>query len=140
MQRAQERDASNSRAFFFRRDVYTTNPSAASSVASSSRTNSPVDDVPRKRWKTLQNCFASPPLPMNGLDYAAVEDEYEEMTMKEIMTGKVITNFVLFQIRSLDKFSGYKLSRPSSSCGSISRYFGHGVLTASKDSSLPRLY
>jgi len=82
MQRAQQRDTSNSRAFFFRRDIYTTNPSAVSSIASSSRTNSPVDDVPRKRWKTLQNCFASPPLPMNGLDYAAVEDEYEEMTMK----------------------------------------------------------
>lgn len=96
MQRAQERDASNSRSFFFRRDVYTTNPSAASSVASSSRTNSPVDDVPQKRWKTLQNCFASPPLPMNGSDHAAVEDEYEEMTMKEIMIGKVTINFVLF--------------------------------------------
>lgn len=99
MQRAQERDASKSRAFFFRRNVYSTNPSATSSVASSSIFNSLVDDSHGRKWKSLQNCFASPPLPMNDFNHVAVEDEYEEMTMKEIMTGKVKCNYDATQIR-----------------------------------------
>jgi len=41
---------------------------------------------------------------MNGLDYAAVEDEYEEMTMKEIMTGKVTTHIAFFLIRRWTDF------------------------------------
>ena len=37
----------------------------------------------------MKNCFPPPPLPENGFAYRGpVEDEYEEMTMKEIMNGK----------------------------------------------------
>ena len=93
MQRAQQRDAAASKTFFFRKDVYITNPSAASSVASSG-TCSPVDGNPRKKEKKLQNCFSPPPLPEDGIQYGSVEDEYEEMTMKEVMNGKVILDHV----------------------------------------------
>ena len=95
MQRAQQRDAATSKTFFFRKDVYTANPSAASSVASSG-TCSPVDGMPKKKEKKLQNCFSPPPLP-DGMHYGLVEDEYEEMTMEEIMNGRVILTYVFFK-------------------------------------------
>ncbi|KAF9529245.1 glutamate-cysteine ligase catalytic subunit [Crepidotus variabilis] len=88
MQRAQKRDASASSKFFFKKDIYTTNPSAASSVASSSGSNTPVDGVPRKKEKKMGNCFTPPPPPVIAPHVGPVEEEYEEMTMQEIMTGK----------------------------------------------------
>jgi len=89
MQRAQQRDASRSKTFFFRKDVYATNKSAASSVASSSGGSSPIDGAPKKKAKKMGNCFAPPPMPENGIKYIPVEEEYEEMTMNEIINGKV---------------------------------------------------
>ena len=99
MQRAQQRDAAATKSFFFRKDIYTTNPSAASTVCSSTRSNSPVDDGRRKE-KKLTNHFTPPPLPLpdNGLNSGPVEEEYEEMTMMEIMTGKVIVITLLHDV------------------------------------------
>jgi len=88
MQRAQQRDASAKISFFFRKDVYTTNPSASSTVASSSGSSSPVDDARRKE-KKLTNHFTPLSSPESGFNSGPVEEEYEEMSMKEIMTGKV---------------------------------------------------
>lgn len=90
MARAQQRNASASKKFFFKKDVYSTGRSATSSAASSSGASTPPEgSVPRKKDKKMKNCFPPPPLPENGFTYRGpVEDEYEEMTMKEIMNGK----------------------------------------------------
>ncbi|KAF5370723.1 hypothetical protein D9758_001829 [Tetrapyrgos nigripes] len=82
MARAQERDASRSRKFYFRKDVFT----GSSPISSGS--SSPIDGAPRPKDKKLRNCFPPPPAPLNGHKKGPVEDEYEEMTMDEIMNGK----------------------------------------------------
>ncbi|KAF8904414.1 glutamate-cysteine ligase catalytic subunit [Gymnopilus junonius] len=89
MGRAQKRGASTSGKFYFRKDVYTTPRSGTSSAASTSGTSSPVDGSPGKKEKKLGNCFPPVPPPETGLDNRPpVDEEYEEMTMKEIMNGK----------------------------------------------------
>jgi glutamate--cysteine ligase catalytic subunit len=96
MARAQKRAASTSNKFYFRKDVFATR-SSASSVASSSGASSPVDGSPKKKPKKMENCFPPIPLPENGFVNRNVEEEYEEMTMDEIMNGKVETFFVWFE-------------------------------------------
>ncbi|KAJ7680279.1 glutamate-cysteine ligase catalytic subunit [Mycena polygramma] len=91
MARAQQRDAAQSGKFYFRKDVGSRRQSAASSAASSSCNsgcNSPVDGPRPLKEKKMRNCFPDPPLPANGVDALPVEEEYEEMTMNEIMNGK----------------------------------------------------
>lgn len=86
MQRAQKRDASRSAKFYFRKDVYPHDRSATSSIASGR--SSPLDgSIPKQ--KKLGNCFTPPGPPVNGELKVPVKDEYEEMTMDEIMNGKV---------------------------------------------------
>ncbi|KAH9485562.1 Glutamate--cysteine ligase [Psilocybe cubensis] len=88
MRRAQLRDASVSNKFFFRKDIYT-NTSSTSSTASSSGGSSPIDGMPKKKEKKMKNCFPPRPQPENGFTHRfPVEEEYEEMTMNEIMNGK----------------------------------------------------
>lgn len=87
MARAQVRDASVSNRFYFRKDVYAAGGSGAST--SSSGTCSPVDGAPKQKEKKMRNCFGPRPLPENGINHIPVEEEYEEMTMNEIMNGKV---------------------------------------------------
>ncbi|TFK44334.1 glutamate-cysteine ligase catalytic subunit [Crucibulum laeve] len=89
MARAQQRDASRSGRFYFRKDIYPAGRSAASSVTSSSGSTSPINGTPLKKDKKMRNCFPPPPLPENGFrHYRPVEEEYEEMSMNEIMNGK----------------------------------------------------
>lgn len=93
MGRAQRRGASTSGKFYFRKDVYTTPRSGTSSAASTSGTSSPVDGSLRKKEKKMRNCFPPVPFPENGLvNRLPVDEEYEEMTMNEIMNGKVKWN------------------------------------------------
>ncbi|KAF8070687.1 glutamate-cysteine ligase catalytic subunit [Lyophyllum atratum] len=88
MGRAQRRDAVHSEKFYFRKDVYAVRGSGPSSVASSSGTSSPTGDAPRKE-KKMRNCFPPLPLPEDGvLPTRPVDDEYEEMSMNEIINGK----------------------------------------------------
>ncbi|KAF9478808.1 glutamate-cysteine ligase catalytic subunit [Pholiota conissans] len=88
MGRAQKRDASASSKFFFRKDVFATR-SSASSATSSSGASTPIDGSPRKKPKKMGNCFPPIPLPENGfVNQRNVEEEYEEMSMNEIMNGK----------------------------------------------------
>jgi len=90
MQRAQKRDAVGTQKFFFRKDVYPPMGSASTSIGSSSGSCSPVEGVPRKKDRKMRNCFPSVPVPDQGhVHRGPVEDEYEEMTIEEIMTGKV---------------------------------------------------
>ncbi|KAF7315399.1 Glutamate-cysteine ligase catalytic subunit [Mycena indigotica] len=87
MARAQRRDAAQSGKFFFRKNVGSPVQSAASSSCSSG-CNSPVVESKPIKEKKMRNCFPDPPLPEFESLQASVEDEYEEMTMNEIMNGK----------------------------------------------------
>ena len=83
MQRAQLRNAAAGQKFFFRKDIFPPGHSPMSSGQSS-----PVDSEPRRRERQLRNCFERKPVPENGAPQRPVEEEYEEMTMKEVMNGK----------------------------------------------------
>ncbi|KAF8639556.1 hypothetical protein AX17_001460 [Amanita inopinata Kibby_2008] len=89
MSRAQIRDAAQTQKFFFRKNVYALGRSGGSSTASSSGSASPVDGVPRKKERKLRNCYPPVPMPENGfLQRERVDQEYEEMSLEEIMNGK----------------------------------------------------
>jgi glutamate--cysteine ligase catalytic subunit len=89
MGRAQRRDASVSGRFYFRKDVFPSpsqrTPSSSVSSCSSSGGSSPSNG---QKEKKLRNCYPSLPLPENGTHHGRVDDEYEEMSMNEIMNGK----------------------------------------------------
>ncbi|KAF8348383.1 glutamate-cysteine ligase catalytic subunit [Amanita rubescens] len=57
---------------------------------SSSGSVSPIESIPRKKERKLRNCFPPIPIPENGfLEHRqSVEQEYEEMTLDEIMNGR----------------------------------------------------
>jgi glutamate--cysteine ligase catalytic subunit len=90
MQRAQKRDAAQSERFFFRKNIFapSSDGSISPSIASSSGASSPVDGAPR-REKKMRNCYPSAPVPEGGVKRLPVEEEMEEMTMHEIINGKV---------------------------------------------------
>ncbi|KAJ7218105.1 glutamate-cysteine ligase catalytic subunit [Mycena pura] len=85
MARAQKRDAATIGKFYFRKNVGSPHHSAASSAASSSCGSGRSSPAKEKK---MQNCFPDPPLPENGENPLPIEEEYEEMTMNEIMNGK----------------------------------------------------
>jgi glutamate--cysteine ligase catalytic subunit len=88
MARAQQRDASASNKFFFKKAVCPSGQSTPSSAASSVYGSTTLGGG-APRGKKMKNCFSSPPLTENGdTHHGPVEDEYEEMTMNEIMNGK----------------------------------------------------
>ena len=90
MGRAQQRDAAASGTFYFRKEVFSTAGSGASSDSSSSGASSPRDGLPMKKEKKMKNCFPPPQLPEDGiLNRPPVDEEYAEFTMNEIMNGKV---------------------------------------------------
>ena len=101
MQRAQHRDALQTEKFYFRRDIFLPNGSRSLSV-SNSEASSPAGSEygcngiggglhhhPPKKLKNMSNCFSE--LPPSPEEYTTkkVEDEYEEMTVAEVMNGKV---------------------------------------------------
>ncbi|EMD37301.1 hypothetical protein CERSUDRAFT_113950 [Gelatoporia subvermispora B] len=92
MARAQRRDALHTQKFYFRKDVFPPGSTSATPTpsATSSGYSSPIDGtngVPRKE-KKLRNCYPEAPAPENGFRRTPVEQEYEEMTLAEIMNGK----------------------------------------------------
>jgi glutamate--cysteine ligase catalytic subunit len=94
MQRAQRRNAAREGTFFFRKNVLPpSGTSAAPSRASTSGSASPTSDcgcgTPEKKEKKLRNCYPAVPEPLEGVTKARVDEEYEEMTLEEIMNGKV---------------------------------------------------
>lgn len=102
MQRAQRRDALRTEKFYFRRDIFLPN-SSRSSTASNSGTSSPVGNdggcggigngFTPKKAKMMRNCFPEVPPPPEDYTARKVEDEYEEMTVEEVMNGKVAWSF-----------------------------------------------
>jgi len=90
MTRAQKRDAVGTQKFYFRKDVFLPGVPSPTCSAHSSGTSSPIEGsngLPRKDNK-LRNCFPTIPQPTHGCGKGPVEDEYEEMSMAEIMLGK----------------------------------------------------
>ena len=91
MQRAQKRDALGREKFYFRKNLFSPGSSRASST-NSSALSSPVGDSREYfglKAKTMQNCFTDIVPPPQDYKAPRVHHEYEEMTVKEIMTGKV---------------------------------------------------
>ena len=95
MARAQRRDAVRSQKFYFRKDVFpsaSSHPSRSSSIPSSPCSEHvgqiPINGVDGKE-KKLRNCFPLPPVPDDAFVPRSIEDEYEEMSLEEIMNGKV---------------------------------------------------
>ena len=93
MERAQRRDALHTEKFYFRKDVLPLGRTVpASSVSSSSSgSSSPVgysSNGQVYKEKKLLNCFPSLARPENIVD-SPVDQEYEEMTVDEIINGKV---------------------------------------------------
>ena len=101
MQRAQHRDALRTEKFYFRKDIFLPNSSRSSS-ATNSGSSSPVGSgcgcdegtngvhrFPPKKEKRMRNCFPEFPPPPEEYATKKVQDEYEEMTVAEVMNGKV---------------------------------------------------
>lgn len=96
MARAQKRDAVGSQKFYFRKDVFPAGTSPLSTPLSSphsSGSTSPIEpngtNGTFRKPRKLQNCFAEAPKPENGQAFGAIDDEYDEFTMREIFNGKV---------------------------------------------------
>lgn len=75
--------------------------SRASSVQSSGAA-SPIEGangISRVKERRLRNCYPPIPPPEEGLPNVAVDEEYEEMTMNEILNGKVSHTGTLYLTR-----------------------------------------
>ncbi|KAK2464301.1 hypothetical protein APHAL10511_003758 [Amanita phalloides] len=84
MQRAQVRDAARSQKFFFRKNIYAFGHNGSSSNPASSM------EEAKKKDRKLSIRFPSVPMPESEFlgHCQCVEQEYEEMTLEEIMNGK----------------------------------------------------
>lgn len=112
MATAQRRNAAAKAKFHFRKDVYPPGQSGASSVASSSGACSPTDDSPRKKDKKMRNCFPRSALPEDSfIPHPPVEEEYEEMSMDEIINGKVSIGLVASPIFIVNLYTGGQFPR-----------------------------
>jgi len=100
MQRAQHRDALQIEKFYFRKDIFLPNSSRSSSATNSGSTSPAGSDCgcdgvtngnhqfPPKKTKSMRNCFPEFPPPPEEYVTKKVQDEYEEMTVTEVMNGK----------------------------------------------------
>jgi len=104
MQRAHRRDAIHSEKFFFRKEFFTPANSPASS-ASGSGTSTPTEHVNGtngmhiRKEKKMRNCFPLPPAPENGFERPPVHEEYEEMSINQIINGTSDTPGLLCLVR-----------------------------------------
>ncbi|KAI6040302.1 glutamate-cysteine ligase-domain-containing protein [Pisolithus marmoratus] len=92
MQRAQKRNAAQFQKFFFRKHVAPQGyviPAAGLPSSGSSSLSEYCEQglVTQMKDRKLRNCFPTPTRPLN-IDDGSVEDEYEEMSMKDIFCGK----------------------------------------------------
>lgn len=92
MQTAQKRDAVLSEKFYFRKNIFSSSrrpgsPSSAGSSTPSSDCSCGSNGYAKKKEKKMRNCFPAPLKPVDR-EVTPVEEEYELMTIKEIMTGK----------------------------------------------------
>jgi glutamate--cysteine ligase catalytic subunit len=89
MTRAQQRAAVASSKFYFRKNVFPPLGSSSSSTSSSAHSVVPCGDSGLPKETKLRNCFEPLAAPVNLADRGCVHGEYEEMSMNEIINGKV---------------------------------------------------
>lgn len=95
MERAQKRGAVHSEKFYFRKHLFPPGSSRASS-AENSGANTPVEGTngingvngSRVKDKKMRNCWPTVPPPADGFKAIPVDEEYEELTINQIMNGK----------------------------------------------------
>ncbi|KAF8513160.1 glutamate-cysteine ligase-domain-containing protein [Hysterangium stoloniferum] len=96
MNRAQKRDAVREQKFYFRKNVLAPGRSmdfpyteaATDNTHAEAKANSPYHShAPIHKDKVLRNCYPDVQ-PPEGLERPPVEEEYEEMTINEIINGK----------------------------------------------------
>ena len=98
MARAQRRGAARNEKFYFRKSVYALDRSRSGSEGSA--TSSPgsscsVNGGFAKKEKKLGSCFPPLPTPLDGVKFThPIKEEYEEMSMNEIINGKVLVDFL----------------------------------------------
>ena len=88
MQTSQKRDAARKEKFYFRKNVYTSEQGSPASSATSLDSNGTA----KPKEKRLRN-YCSPIPSRRGVSRGPVEDEYELMTLQEIMLGKVCIRY-----------------------------------------------
>ncbi|KAK2459263.1 hypothetical protein APHAL10511_008718 [Amanita phalloides] len=90
MQRAQVRDAARSQKFFFRNNIHAFGHNGSSSNPMPSNSVSSMEEIAKKKDRKLSISFPPVIMPENGFlgHRPCVEQEYEEMTLEEIMNGK----------------------------------------------------
>ena len=113
MGRAQRRGAAGHEKFYFRKSVYALGHSGSEgSTTPSPGSSPPVNGTFVKKEKKLGNCFPPLPTPHDGVKFTRpIEEEYEEMSMNEIINGKVLVDF-------LQKCTYLPIDRESISLGS----------------------
>ena len=89
MQTAQKRNAVHEEKFYFRKNVFASGASTKASSASSSSSSLDESGQPKPKEKKLRNCFPAPSRTNSDVSTGPVEEEYELMTLQEIMLGKV---------------------------------------------------
>ena len=97
MATAQRRGAARHEKFHFRKNVYPLGRTSSEGTTvtmpgSSVSVNGNGGFVKEKK---LGNCFPPLPTPSNGVKFTRpIEEEYEEMSMNEIINGKVLVDFL----------------------------------------------
>ena len=93
---AQRRGAARHEKFYFRKSVYALGRSGSEgTTASSPGSSASVNDGFVKKEKKLSNGFPPLPIPRDGVKLTRrIEEEYEEMSMNEIINGKVFVDFL----------------------------------------------
>ena len=96
MATAQRRGAARHEKFHFRKSVYALGRSGSEgTIASSLGSSASVNGGFVKKEKKLGNCFPPLPIPCNGMKSThSIEEEYEEMSMNEIINGKVLVDLL----------------------------------------------
>ena len=93
MATAQRRDAARHEKFHFRKCVYALGRTGGEGTSATSPGSSASVNVTKE--KMLGNCFPPLPTPSDGVKFTRpIEEECEEMSMNEIITGKVLVNFL----------------------------------------------
>ena len=107
MKTAQDRDAARKKKFYFRKDVFQLlsplntpleEDSDSQKQTDTTNSDSPTTQAFKKAFamnrarlfkeRALRNCFPAPPSPLDS-SLSPVDEEYELMSMYEIMNGKV---------------------------------------------------
>jgi len=95
MATTQRRGAARHEMFHFRKSVYPLRHSGSEGSTASSPGSHSVNGGSVKKESKLGNGFPPLPIPHDGVKFPCpIEEEYEEMSMNEIINGKVLVGFL----------------------------------------------